>query len=94
MCALICAQSSQVVNENLNYDLCLSNIDNKWSNQMANKVNRQLGLTKRSFIIRDRKLLLLLYKSTVKPVLEYGSTKWFPWKRKYHYTKLHIVASW
>jgi len=41
--------------------------------QIVGKANRQLGLIKRCFIIRDRQSLLLLYKSTVRPILEYGS---------------------
>lgn len=52
-------------------------------NHIVNKANNLLGLIKRSFVIRDRQSLLLLYKSTVRPVLEYGSAIWSPWKRKY-----------
>jgi len=40
-------------------------------NHIVNKANRQLGLIRRLYFIRDRKSLLLLYKSTVRPVLEY-----------------------
>jgi len=51
--------------------------------QLVGKANRQLGLIKQCFIIRDRQSLLLLYKSTVRPILEYGSAVWSPWKVKY-----------
>ena len=52
-------------------------------NVMVNKANRQLGLIQRSFIIRDRSSMLLLYNSTVRPILEYGSPVWSPWKKKF-----------
>jgi len=51
--------------------------------QIVGKANCQLGLIKRCFIIRDRQSLLLLFKSTVRPILEYGSVVWSPWKKKY-----------
>jgi hypothetical protein len=50
---------------------------------IVNKANRQLGLIKRSFAIRDSASMLNLYKSTVRPILEYGSPVWDPWKAKY-----------
>ena len=43
---------------------------------------RQLGIIKRTFVIRDKNSLLTLYKSTVRPILEYGSPVWNPWKQK------------
>jgi hypothetical protein len=52
-------------------------------NNIVNKANRQLGLLKRSFVIRDRHSMLMLYKSTIRPLLEYGSVVWSPWKVKY-----------
>ena len=51
-------------------------------NAIVSKANRQLGLIQRSFIIRDRSSMLLLYNSTVRPILEYGSPVWSPWKKK------------
>jgi len=51
--------------------------------QIVGKVNRQLVLIKRCFIIRDRQSLLLLCKSTARLILEYGSVVWSPWKKKY-----------
>ena len=51
--------------------------------QIVGKANRQLGLIKRCFAIRDRQSLLLLYKSTVRPIQEYGSVVWSPWTKKY-----------
>ena len=35
------------------------------------------------FVIRDRQSLLLLYKSTARPILEYGFVVWSPWNKKY-----------
>jgi len=49
-------------------------------NNIVSKANRQLGLLKRSFKIRDTASMLLLYKSTIRPILEYGSPVWSPWK--------------
>jgi len=49
---------------------------------MVNKANRLLGQIKRSFVIRDSKSMLQLYKATIRPILEYGSPVWSPWKKK------------
>ena len=49
---------------------------------MVSKANSQLGLLIRSFVIRDKTSTLLLYKSTIRPILEYGCIVWSPWKKK------------
>ena len=43
---------------------------------MAKKVNRNLGLIKRTFSYLDKTIFLNLYKSIVRPNLEYASTVW------------------
>ena len=40
------------------------------------KANRKLGLIRRSFTHMDKDMFLALYKSIVRPHLEYGSTIW------------------
>ncbi len=49
---------------------------------IVNKANRQLGLIKRTFIIRDRHTLTMIYKSMIRPLLEYASPVWSPWRKK------------
>ena len=63
-------------------------IDNRldFSHHIGNiikKANSQVGLIKRSFVIRDPTAMLQLYKATVRPILEYGSPVWSPWKLKH-----------
>ncbi len=48
----------------------------------VNKANRMLGLIRRSFKHIDRDVLLSLYKSLVRPHLEYGNTIWSPKLKK------------
>ena len=43
-----------------------------------NKANRMLGLVKRTFSTKDPSILLRLYKSIVRPHLEYCSPAWSP----------------
>lgn len=50
--------------------------------QITNKANRQLGMIRRTLVIRDARSLLSIYKATVRPILEYASPVWSPWKRK------------
>ena len=63
-----------VMDPNLNFT---AHID-----QIICTANRQLGIIKRSFVIRDMKSLVLLYQATVRPILEYASPVWCPWKIK------------
>ncbi len=47
-----------------------------------NKANRILGVIRRSFKYIDKEVLLSLYKSLVRPHLEYGNTIWNPTLKK------------
>ena len=56
-------------------------IDNKLNfqnhiNKQVNKANQTLGLINRSFKYIDKDMFLQLFKSLVRPHLEYGSTVW------------------
>jgi len=42
------------------------------------KANKLLGLIKRTLVNKDRKILLALYKSIVRPHLEYCCSAWAP----------------
>ena len=44
----------------------------------TNKANRKLGMIKHSFNYLDVTTLKLLYKSMVRPDLEYAATVWSP----------------
>ena len=59
--------------------------------QTVGKANRHLGLITRCFSIRDRQSLLLLYKSKVRPILEYGSVVWSPCKKKYQHDRANTA---
>ena len=50
--------------------------------QAYTKANSMLGLLKRSITIKDRQVMLQLYKSLVRPHLEFCSSAWSP-----HYQK-------
>jgi len=47
---------------------------------MANKV---FGIIRRSFEYLDRDTLFMLYKSLVRPNLEYANQVWAPYKKKH-----------
>ena len=48
-----------------------------------NKANRNLGIGFRPFTFMDKEVILKLYKTIVKPHLEYAVTVWLPlYKRK------------
>ena len=46
------------------------------------KANRMLGLIKRIIRFKDRRILLQLYKSLVRPHLEYATSVWSPYYKK------------
>ena len=46
-------------------------------NQQTRKANQRLGMIKRSFSYMDTEMFLTLFKSIVRPYLEYGSNVWF-----------------
>ena len=48
----------------------------------VNKANQTVGLIRRSFKYLDKKTFILLFKSLVRPVLEYASSTWSPYKKK------------
>ena len=48
----------------------------------AKKANQMLGQIKRSFTYRDPAVLMGLYKTFVRPKLEYCSPAWRPWMKK------------
>ena len=45
-------------------------------NTKVKKANQMLGIIKRSFSFMDKEMLLILFKSLVRPHLEYGSSVW------------------
>ena len=48
----------------------------------VNKANRNVGLIFRTFTFMDKDMFLNLYKSVVRPHLEYASTIWYPMYKK------------
>ena len=48
----------------------------------VNKANQMVGLIKRAFTYLDKETLLLLYKSLVRPHLEYGNIIWSPYLKR------------
>ena len=51
-------------------------------NIITMKARRTLGIIHRSFEFLDRSMFLTLYKSLVRPVLEYGSSVWSPYLKR------------
>ena len=56
---------------------------------VINKANRLLGLIKRTFLTLSEDMFLSLYKSLVRPILEYGNLVWGPNCK----TDIHKLAS-
>ena len=48
----------------------------------VNRANRLVGLIKCSFSYMYEETLLVLYKTLVRPILDYGNTIWFPILKK------------
>ena len=46
------------------------------------KANKMLGMIRRSFKSRDEKMMLQLYKSVVRPHVEYAISSWSPHFKK------------
>ena len=46
------------------------------------KARQRIGLVKRNFKHLDERTFLTLYKSLIRPLLEYGSTVWKPYYKK------------
>ena len=51
-------------------------------NNKVNKANRNVGLIFRTFAYMNKEMFLNLYKSIVRPHLEYASTVWSPMFKK------------
>lgn len=49
---------------------------------VVNKANQIIGLIKRSFYFMDKSLFLKLYKTLVRPHLDYGNSIWYPISKK------------
>ena len=62
------------VQENLKFDKHIS--------LTVNRANRLVGLIKRAFSYLDEETLLVLYKTLIRPILDYGNTIWFPTLKK------------
>jgi len=64
-------------------DLGIIVIDNlKWDKQCTAAVkqaNRRLGMIKHNFVDRSKETILALYKSLVRPYLEYCISVWNPY---------------
>ena len=56
--------------ENLKFEEHISNV--------VSKANRLLGLVKRTFSYIDRTVFLTIYKSIIRPVIDYGDSVWNP----------------
>ena len=50
--------------------------------ESVGKANKILGLIKRSFVHIDCELFLKLYKSLVRPIVDYGNVIWYPYTKK------------
>ena len=62
------------VQENLKFDKHIS--------LTVNRANRLVGLIKHAFSYLDEETLLVLYKTLIRPILDYGNTIWFPTLKK------------
>ena len=61
--------------DNLTFDENISEI--------TSTVNSRLGIIKNTLHVIDREGFLILYKSNVGPILEYGTLVWSPHPRKH-----------
>ena len=50
-------------------------------NNVISKVNKMLGIIRRSFTYLDNEVITCLYKSHVRPHLEYANSIWFPYRK-------------
>ena len=62
------------VQDNLKFDKHIS--------LTVNRANRLVGLIKRAFSYLDEETLLVLYKTLIRPILDYGNLIWFPTLKK------------
>ena len=68
--------------DNLTFDEHISKI--------TSTANSRLGFIRNIFHIIDREGFLILYKSNVRPILEYGISVWSPHLRK-HYKEIEQI---
>ena len=54
----------------------------KQINCCVNKANRMIGIIKRNFSSLDKETFLILYKSLIRPYMEYATTVWSPYLKK------------
>ena len=52
-------------------------------NNVVNKANRLLGLVKRTFSYMDENMFLTIYKSIIRPIIDYGDSVWNPCLKKH-----------
>ena len=50
--------------------------------QIVNKANSVIGMIKRTFQHMDEKMLLHLYETLIRPIVEYGNVIWYPHLKK------------
>ena len=62
------------VQDNLKFDKHIS--------LTVNRANRLVGLIKRAFSYLDEETLLVLYKTLIRPIFDYGNLIWFPTLKK------------
>ena len=56
---------------------------NKHTTVTINKANRLLGMVKRTFSFMNKEIFLVVYKTLICSVLDYGSPVWNPSTKKY-----------
>jgi len=74
----------ECVLEEKDLDVIISE-DLKWQKQCSEavrKANRMLGMIKRNFVDRSQETIIFLYKSLVRPHLEYCCQLWRPYYKK------------
>ena len=59
----------------MKFDIHISNV--------VNKANRLLGLIKRTFSYMDKTIFLTLYKTIIRPIIDYGDSVWNPSLKKH-----------
>ena len=52
------------------------------TSECVSKANQRIGLIRRNFQQLDNYMFLLLYKSLIRPLLEYGNTVWYPFYKQ------------
>jgi len=63
-----------IFDENMKFNLHISSI--------VKKANQKLGMIRRSFEYMDKQMFLMIYKTLIRPTLEYATVIWSPWMKK------------